>query len=231
MPKQFSSLSEFLFDAPLYAEYECELNLFDDLFRDALVVDGHCFYCKKQATFNRTTPYEGSSDIRRAKELHIPIQLTLRCARDEDHDIDFFFRIDNSIIQKIGQYPSLANIANDESRTYQKVLKPRDNKELHRAIGLAAHGVGVGSFVYLRRVFERLITSRFEAVKENRGLSPDDFATMRMEEKIKLLEPDLPEFLVSNRRVFAILSKGIHELDEVAWYQTLAGEMKAAAPV
>jgi len=48
-------------------------------------------------------------------------------------------KLKEPLIQKIGQYPSLADIANDESRAYREVLKPDDGAELHRAIGLAAH--------------------------------------------------------------------------------------------
>ena len=70
---------------------------------------------------------------------------------------------------KIGQYPSLADIANDESRTYRSVLDETDGAELHRVIGLAAHGVGVGSFVYLRRILERLIAGRFHSFKQQEG--------------------------------------------------------------
>ncbi len=53
-------------------------------------------------------------------------------------------------IEKVGQYPSLATIANDEVSQYRKDMNPIDAQEFHKAIGLAAHGVGVGSFVYLR---------------------------------------------------------------------------------
>ena len=35
--------------------------------------------------------------------------------------------------------------------------KERDLKELRKAIGLHAQGIGVGAFVYVRRIFERLI--------------------------------------------------------------------------
>jgi hypothetical protein len=35
-----------------------------------------------------------------------------------------------------------------------------------------------------------------------------------MEEKIKLLRNHLPQFLVSNKKLYAVLSLGIHELSE-----------------
>jgi len=146
--------------------------------------------------------------------LNSSLPFVITCTRNKEHQILFWFKLKNPVIQKIGQYPSLADIANDESRTYRQVLNRNDGAELHRAIGLAAHGVGVGSFVYLRRVFERLIRQRFEDFKEKEGWSTVDFAAMRMEQKIELLEHHLPDFLVRNKKVYAILSKGIHELEE-----------------
>jgi hypothetical protein len=140
--------------------------------------------------------------------------LQIGCTRDTEHKIDFILRLRDPLIQKIGQFPSLADIANDESRLYQKALDRDDGAELHRAIGLAAHGVGIGSFVYLRRVFERLIARRFKEFKDKEGWTEAEFVKLRMEEKIEFLKGHLPEFLTRNKRVYAILSKGIHELRE-----------------
>ena len=103
----------------------------------------------------------------------------MSCTRNKDHKIQFLFRLDKPFIQKIGQYPSLADIANDESRQYRQVLNAKDGAELHRAIGLAAHGVGVGSFVYLRRIFERLVYKRFEEFKDVEGWDAADFNSNR----------------------------------------------------
>ncbi|HEY8033868.1 MAG TPA: hypothetical protein VIF02_16225 [Methylocella sp.] len=139
---------------------------------------------------------------------------SLVCMRDIKHSIVFYFRFKQRRIQKIGQYPSLADIANDESRSYRQVLAPADASDLHRAIGLAAHGVGVGSFVYLRRVFERLIARRFTEFKGSEGWDDDALVCKRMEDKIEFLKAHLPDFLVQNKKVYAILSKGVHELSE-----------------
>ena len=76
----------------------------------------------------------------------------IKCARNDDHRIAYYFFIIKSIVLKIGQHPSLADISNDEASAYRAILGKPDAAEFHKAIGLAAHGVGVGSFVYLRRV-------------------------------------------------------------------------------
>ena len=39
-------------------------------------------------------------------------------------------------------------------------------REFTKAIGLAANGVGIGSFVYLRRIFENLVFQAFDEAKK-----------------------------------------------------------------
>ena len=118
------------------------------------------------------------------------------------------------VVEKIGQYPSLATITNDELARYRKFMSREDGVEFFKATGLAAHGVGIGSFVYLRRVFERLITKRFDEFKQVEGWSDDAFRKLRMAEKIALMKNHLPEFLVQNAKIYSILSSGIHSLTE-----------------
>jgi len=204
----------------LYAEYDIasaktkDRDVTHEMFTAPLVVDGHCPYCHKTSTFSRTSepvPYANLDRVVRDTEA-LGFQIT--CARDAKHTVLFVLKLKKPLIQKIGQYPSLADIANDESRTYRAVLDKEDGKELHRAIGLAAQGVGIGSFVYLRRVFERLIDRRFEELKEKESWDDADFIDKRMEEKVEFLKGYLPDFMVRNRRMYSILSKGIHDLEE-----------------
>lgn len=122
--------------------------------------------------------------------------------------------IDNLVIQKVGQFPSLADIANDEANKFRSVLNKEDSSELHKAIGLAAHGVGIGSFVYMRRIFERLVYSRFHEAKDANQWNEEEFLRLRMNEKVHFLSGHLPSFLVENSRIYSILSVGIHELSE-----------------
>jgi hypothetical protein len=117
---------------------------------------------------------------------------------------------------KIGQYPSLATLDNADLQKYKKVLENERFKEFSKGIGLASHGVGIGSFVYLRRVFEFLIEeSHLQAKKEKGNWNEDEYNRSKMNDKIKLLKDYLPLFLVKNREIYGILSKGIHELNEV----------------
>lgn len=61
----------------------------------------------------------------------------------------------------------------------KNVLDKKSLFEFKRAIGLAAHGTGVGSFVYLRRIFEGLITETYETYKASIGIQDRVFASSR----------------------------------------------------
>lgn len=87
-------------------------------------------------------------------------------------------------------------------------------KELNTAYGLASHGVGVGSFIYLRRVFELLVEEARQLASNEEGWDQKLFIESRMKERITLLSMHLPSFLVENAGMYSILSKGVHELTE-----------------
>ena len=119
------------------------------------------------------------------------------------------------IISKVGQYPSVADFHIGQVHKYDKVLSKDKMREFTKAIGLAANGIGIGSFVYLRRIFEHLVSEAFEkAISENDEFDADAFSKAKMNNKIQMLSGYLPDFLVENYSIYGILSKGIHELSE-----------------
>ena len=140
----------------------------------------------------------------------------LHCARNrQGHGLIFYWFLSAATLQKIGQYPSFADIAVDEKQELFRTLdKAGLLAEFHKAIGLAAHGVGIGSYVYLRRIFERLIGKRFAAYKDAEGWNEEDFKRLRMAERVEFLKEYLPAFLVKNAKIYSILSLGVHELNE-----------------
>ena len=98
---------------------------------------------------------------------------------------------------------------------YRKILGKEQFKELTRAIGLKANGVGIGSFVYLRRIFENLIEEASKkAQSEIKEFSEEKYKNSRMDDKIILVKAYLPDFLVDNRKLYVIFSTGIHKLSE-----------------
>lgn len=134
------------------------------------------------------------------------------CSMNEEHHLDYIVLTTDNSMMKIGQYPSVADMTFPELDVYKHVISKEDRKELGTAIGLFASGVGAGSYVYLRRILERLIYQ----TKATTGDLIDDekFEQARMAERIKMLEGYLPEVLIKNTTIYGILSKGIHELSE-----------------
>lgn len=120
-----------------------------------------------------------------------------------------------SAVTKVGQSVSIADISERDIRGYKKVLLGDSYREFNTAIGLASHGVGVGSFVYLRRIIENLIIKpAYEKAKVQAGWIDDVYQKSRFKDKIVLLQEFLPVFLVQNTPLYSVLSKGIHELSE-----------------
>ncbi|MBA6316939.1 short-chain dehydrogenase [Cellulophaga baltica] len=135
-----------------------------------------------------------------------------------------YYDTETGIFQKIGQFPSIADFHISKIKVYDKVLNKERLKEFTRAIGLAANGVGIGSFVYLRRIFESLIEEAHIKAKTKTGWNEETYRKERMAEKIELLKAHLPEFLVENKTLYSILSVGIHNLTEqdcLAYFETV----------
>lgn len=135
------------------------------------------------------------------------------CAMDSRHHLDYIVLNVNNKLLKIGQYPSLADLTFPQLEEFKNVIDKESLAEFRRAIGLFSHGIGVGSYVYLRRIFERII---IEAKKEadNKGEVLSGFDTLTMSDKIKALKDYLPDMITSNAVIYSIVSKGIHELSE-----------------
>ena len=134
------------------------------------------------------------------------------CSMDEKHHLDFTVLVNDNSFMKIGQFPSIADITFPGLDDYKHVISKQDRSELGTAIGLFANGVGAGSYVYLRRILERLV---YQA-KENAGdkVDNDSFENAKVADRIKMLEGYLPDILIQNTMIYGILSKGIHELSE-----------------
>lgn len=140
------------------------------------------------------------------------MKLEYICSMNEEHHLDYIVLATDNSMMKIGQYPSIADMTFPELDAYKHVISKEDRKELGTAIGLFASGVGAGSYVYLRRILERLVYQAKEAAAD--AIDNEMFEQARVAEKIKMLEGYLPDILVKNTTIYGILSKGIHELSE-----------------
>lgn len=178
--------------------------------------DCYCIQCGQEATFIRYTrngtyysPIVGSAPT--------SFYVQMKCTRRQ-HPYLFLFRSEGSteiggFIQKIGMFPSMEDIATSDLKKYRGLISREDFSELHRAGGLASHSIGIGSFVYLRRIFEKQIAAHYKRRVDAEG-QIDGFEALRIVDKIEAIADFLPETLVKHRNVYGILSKGIHELDE-----------------
>ncbi len=198
------------FELPLYEEINDE-NLEEGIFEGDVVAYNPIG--NFETTYHITTRRVGDqySDY---KYYH---HTTLTCKRNGNDKLRFFFFNDteNDKWVKVGQFPSLADVQFAEiGKKYDKLLSRDDLQEFKKAIGLAAHGVGAGSFVYLRRIFENLIKETFDEHKAAIPMSEEEFKLKRMAEKVEVIENYLPSQLVEMKSAYGVLSSGVHELTE-----------------
>lgn len=207
------SAKGFCLTVPLYEQFQYDNekeNPFFDLEQFGGTLDFHCPECGQHSVFTvKKNNYHSHSHY-----TNYIFSLLIHCSRNSAHQALFVFRAHQGILQKIGQIPSLADLALPDLRKYRQVLGAERFKELTRAIGLTTHGVGVGAFVYLRRIFESLIDGAHSVASTGQDWDEEAYTRARMDEKIAFLKEHLPEFLVQNRGLYSILSVGVHTLTE-----------------
>lgn len=222
----FESPKSFNFEMPLYEEMDLgdkkvakkiyELVSFSD------TVDAYCIWCDKESVFKATeviyeTPVGGVDTSALAAWLRMGNlfdRVSYRCTRNSNHNYFTYYLKSGKLFEKIGQFPSTAALQIPQVQKYKKILGELRYGELVRGIGLAAHGIGIGSFVYIRRVFEVLVEQAHTEALKDKDFPEDEYLSGKMNEKIPLLKDYLPSFLVENKNLYGIISKGVHELTE-----------------
>jgi hypothetical protein len=179
--------------------------------------DCYCTRCKQVTPFiiGPITLVSSGGGLRRgiaAASQPAIFGVTSICQRDST-SYTYIFRVLEGKLIKIGQHPSMADISFGELKEIDKGLDEFDRKELGTALGLFSHDAASGAFVYLRRVFERMISRAHDRLAQRAG-AVADFDKKRMDEKIEALGDELPDRVVKNRAVFKVLSRGIHELTD-----------------
>lgn len=207
--KSYVSKHQFYFDIPLYEAIK--LDEIESSFAEGSV-DGYNAISGFDTTYDITT---NSLGIHYYTNYNYFFLVTLTCKRNDRDKLRFFIYQNGGFVVKLGQYPSLADIQFAEiGKKYDNVLSKDALFEFKRGIGLAAHGVGAGSFIYLRRIFEKLIDETFQNNKSFLGIAKEEFIYKKMEDKVQLLKDYLPSQLIEMKSVYSILSKGVHELSE-----------------
>src|SRR3989344_3050650 len=214
---QVISKHDFYFETPLYERIPLE-NLEDNLFSGD--VDAYSNVLQDNTTYN--IDFEWFDNWEKWESPSYKkigyAEITLTCKRKSNDILRFLVYRDTTntgFVEKVGQDPSMADLQFSHlQRKYENVLDEKYLKEFKRAIGLASHGVGVGSFVYLRRIFEKLIFKTFQDNQKEISENIGEFKTKRMEDKIDVLQNYLPSQLIKMKSIYGILSKGIHELED-----------------
>jgi hypothetical protein len=179
--------------------------------------DAYCTKCKMMSTFREKATRSGGAGMRSpTDERYLKddiFSLVLFCQRNEKHKYFYVIEVERQAIQKIGQSPSMADIAFPQIEMYKSVLDESYLRELKSAMGLFAHGVGIGSFTYLRRVFEKLIIDERDAERAS-GKPLVGFEELPLDQKIDALKDRLPSALLKYKLIYGVLSVGLHQLDE-----------------
>lgn len=206
-------LAEFLTSRPLYEQLSVDDEFLNSLLNKSIQFDSYCPYCQRDSVFKRHSPYTGAPIKYQSNSGEY--EIVVKCSRNANHVIFVFFKLATGHkIQKIGQFPSIADLTGADLVKYRSILKGEYFAELNRANGLISHGVGIGAFVYLRRIFEKLIADYCKEKETLTGSPIEQFETLRMDEKIAALSDVLPSAIVKHKAAYRILSVGIHALTE-----------------
>ncbi len=214
---------DFVFKIAPYKKVEGEEydELYKELANDRLSINGYnprrnvettfhlCSYDIEKSHRNISRNYfEPSDDKVRC--------LSFQCGRYGDIlTLLVYNNEEESYLFKIGTFPSLREFHKDDVKKYYKVLSEQQRTELITAIMIAGNGVGIGSYVYLRRVFEGIVDEESEKALCEGIITRDEIENKRMDEKILLLKDFLPAFLYNHHKeLYSVLSIGVHQLDE-----------------
>src|SRR5699024_9976862 len=87
------------------------------------------------------------------------VNITLHCAKcGEAHYYSLLFK--GNTVTKIGQYPSFSKSEVQSLRKYKNLIS-KYYPELTRSVNAYSQGMGVAAFIYLRRILEYLVESKY----------------------------------------------------------------------
>lgn len=184
-------------------------------------LDLYCPDCGANKTFIYET-HSTNKDMgqyRRNKESTIYYQnlvsIVYKCPNCSKKIFVEFLYLNDSIM-KIAQYPALCEISRDELKMFKKnkVIDKEFFSEIQKADICAGESYFVAAFTYMRRVFENLIKNVFIMNQEKIGVTYEEYAKKKTDQKIKLIKDYLPIDDDVYIPLFSLLSEGIHSLTE-----------------
>lgn len=215
----------FLENTPPYKQEELTLDMIK-YFKDKKLPKIECFCteCQKEKTFILTR-LEDASNYPNWHNLNswlttlnptgdcFKIDLTCiveyRCTQCEKNYYYAFMFNDNKLM-KIGQYPSFATLSHTDIEKYKNVIS-KYYIEFKQSLSAYSQGMGVASFVYLRRILEDLVEQEYNKLETNQD-------NIKFIDKLKAVEKEeviIPEEITELKsQIYVILSKGVHEYTE-----------------
>lgn len=203
---------------PLYKQIRVILSQLNELKGFTGPLDAYCPECKLMSVFTYAWARGGGAGMSQPESsrrmLDHRFRVELACSRNTSHTIALWFDVRDHHLTKIGQFPSLADLLSEDFVKYRSILTQEQLAGLKRGVGLTAHGVGAGSLVYLRRLFEELLEEARTQAEGTQAWDEQKYQRSKVPDRINLLKEHLPRFIVEHRSVYGLLSKGIHELSE-----------------
>ncbi len=220
----FPPPQEFILSSGLYQNYPLTDKTFPGISKFVYyrgTLDTYCVECGSKSVF-KILPSglaNGPPAYLRPTlgDTHIHL-VKAECSRDDSHKACYMFRMGLEVgVTKIGQFPSKSDADKEALKKYRKVLSDEHQSSFATAVGLFSHGVGAGSIVYLRKIFEALIEgAHAEACEDPSWVAAHEagYKKLKMSDKVKALEAFLPSDLVSHPKLYGFLSAGLHTLTE-----------------
>ena len=144
-----------------------------------------------------------ASDFFKDKEYFV--NMTLYCAKcGEPHYYSLLFK--GNTVTKIGQYPSFAKISAHDLKKYKNMIS-KYYPELTKSVNAYSQGMGVAAFVYLRRILEHLIETKYNGDPSWKFIDK----LKEVEKTEQIIPSELSEI---KEQIYSILSKGVHEYEE-----------------
>jgi hypothetical protein len=219
------SKQDALLGSPLYSKFSVEGREEEELvklFYGGGTLDAWCPRCRQMSVFSIASQLPSYGEPKRTMPRFGLISISAYCGRGAENSysgcrfpIHIIFQQESDEVVKIGQSPAAAVLAFGAlDEAFDKELDEPRRDELGTAIGLHAHGVGIGSFVYLRRIFEALLEEARLLARQEPTWDDSLYEKSRTSERIEMLHSYLPSRLVLSAGLYGGLSAGIHELSE-----------------
>lgn len=220
-------LKDFFENSPLYVPVtlKAENDMHSPRYFQLKEIQAECGVCKESKPFhnngnNNYVIYLSSWENTNS------FTLSFECVTCRQEKKRFWIKIDQNddiiTFKKIGQDPQKEL---SRSKDLSKFFKS-DKEEYNKAVICIAHGFGVASFVYMRRIIENNINNLLDMINEDEMIDQnirDALLQLKdaspMSSKIAIANKALPDYLLIGGHnllgtMYKVLSEGVHSLSD-----------------